>query len=493
MKLRDRNSNGAPADQQAVIDIGSNTVRLVIYGGPPRAPVELLNEKVAAKLGKGVAENGKLSDKAMNSALAALGRYAALLRARGITRVHTVATAATRDASNGQAFLERVAALGLAPKLITGEEEALTSAAGVAGAFPAASGVVADLGGGSLELVHIAGTRYEHGSSLPLGTLRLPAMRSDGAAKFKRKVEKLIEGTESRCGPGETLYLVGGSLRAMARYHQHMIGSPIDDPHGLAMEPQALLTLCRKLQRNTVMPGVPGVSPSRLAALPDTAALLAALIATTKPEHVVFSGWGLREGLIFNDLPSAQRRADPFAAGVRTFAEPMGASPAVAAMIAGWTAGVVGSSDYDQENLRLSATILAIASQQIEPNLRSVTVVDWALHKRWIGICGAGRAMLAACLLANVNREIPVDIELLAKPEEIHQAVAWGLSIRLCRRLTGLAPQLFSSAELLATKGQLVLSLAPAITPLATEVVEKDLKLLADHLSLKPVIKRQSL
>lgn len=493
MKLRDRNSNGAPADQQAVIDIGSNTVRLVIYGGPPRAPVELLNEKVAAKLGKGVAENGKLSDKAMASALAALGRYAALLRARGINRVHTVATAATRDASNGQAFLERVAALGLAPKLITGEEEALTSAAGVAGAFPAARGVVADLGGGSLELVHIAGTRYEHGSSLPLGTLRLPAMRSDGPAKFKRKVEKLIEGTESRCGPGETLYLVGGSLRALARYHQHMIGSPIDDPHGLAMEPQALLTLCRKLQRNTVMPGVPGVSPSRLAALPDTAALLAALIATTKPEHVVFSGWGLREGLIFNDLPAAQRRADPFAAGVRAFAEPMGASPAVAAMIAGWTAGVFGSSDYDQENLRLSATILAIASQQIEPNLRSVTVVDWALHKRWIGICGAGRAMLAACLLANVNREIPIDIELLAKPEEIRQAVAWGLSIRLCRRLTGLAPQLFSSAELSATKGQLVLSLAPAITPLVTEVVEKDLKLLADHLSLKPVIKRQSL
>ncbi len=490
MKLRDRNSNGAPADQQAVIDIGSNTVRLVIYGGPPRAPVELLNEKVAAKLGKGVAENGKLSDKAMNSALAALGRYAALLRARGITRVHTVATAATRDASNGEAFLGRVAALGLVPKLITGEEEALTSAAGVAGAFPAARGVVADLGGGSLELVHIAGTRYEHGSSLPLGTLRLPAMRSDGAAKFKRKVEKLIEGTKSRCGPGETLYLVGGSLRAMARYHQHMIGSPIDDPHGLAMEPQALLTLCRKLQRNTVMPGVPGVSPSRLAALPDTAALLAALIATTKPEHVVFSGWGLREGLIFNDLPAAQRRADPFASGVRAFAEPLGASPVVAAMIAGWTAGVVGSSDYDQENLRLSATILAIASQQIEPNLRSVTVVDWALHKRWIGICGAGRAMLAACLLANVNREIPVDIELLAKPEEIRQAVAWGLSIRLCRRLTGLAPQLFSSCGLAAVDGKLILTLDDRTAPLATDVVDKDLKLLAEHLQMQPKIVR---
>lgn len=492
MRLRDT-INGQAVDQQAVIDIGSNTVRLVIYGGPPRAPVVLLNEKVSARLGKGVAENGKLSDKAMSAALAALGRYAALLRARGITKVHTVATAATRDAANGGEFLDRVAALGLTPRLLSGEEEALTSAAGVAGAFPSAKGVVADLGGGSLELVHIDGVVCEHGSSLPLGTLRLPALRSGGAAKFKRKVEKLIEETGSRCGPGEALYLIGGSLRALARYHQHSVGSPIDDPHGLAMEPEALLTLCAKLQRSAVLAGVPGVSPARLATLPDTAALLAALIAKTQPSEVIFSGWGLREGLIFTRLPAAQRGADPFAAGVRAFAEPLGASPSVAAMIAGWTAGVVGSDDYAQEGLRLSATILAMASQQVEPNLRSVTVVDWALHKRWIGIGGAERAMLAACLLANVNREIPVDIELLAQPPAIHKAVAWGLSIRLCRRLTGLAPQLFSSAELAVADGELVLGLGPAILPLATEVVEKDLKLLAEHLSLKPIITQRVL
>lgn len=490
MGLHEKTSNRAGLDEQAVIDIGSNTVRLVIYGGPARAPIELLNEKVAAKLGKGVAENGKLAEKAMATALAALGRYAALLRALGVKRVHVVATAAVRDAANGPDFLNRVSALGLSPRLISGEEEALTSAAGVAGAFPNAKGVVADLGGGSLELVHIAGTEYEHGSSLPLGTLRLPALRDSGAAKFKRKVEKLIEETGSRCAPGEALYLVGGSFRALARYHQHLIGSPIDDPHGLAMEPEALLSLCRKLQRSTAIAGAPGVSPARLASLPDSAALLAALITTIKPSEVIFSGWGLREGLIFNDLPAAQRRADPFAAGVRAFAEPLSASPVVAAMVAGWTANVIGSHEYTEENLRLSATILALASQQIEPNLRSVTVVDWALHKRWIGICGAGRAKLAACLLANANREIPVDIALLTEPEDIHQAVAWGLAIRLCRRLTGLAPQLFSCCGLANTQDRLILTLDERTLPLATDVVEKDLKLLAEHLQLQPEIVR---
>lgn len=489
--MGEANTGLSGADQQAVIDIGSNTVRLVIYGGPARAPVVLHNEKVSARLGKAVAESGKLSDKAMNAALVALGRYAALLSAQGIRRVHTVATAATRDATNGPEFLATVAGLGLKPRLLSGEEEALISAAGVAGAFPGAKGVVADLGGGSLELIHIAAGNCEHGSSLPLGTLRLPALRSEGAPKFKRQVEKLIADSGSRCEAGETLYLVGGSLRALARYHLHLSGSPIDDPHGLEIEPEALLSLCRKLQRTAALAGVPGVAPARLATLPDTAALLAALIAITRPTKVIFSGWGLREGLVINELPPSQRRADPFAAGVRAFAGPLGASPSVAAMIAGWTAGVVGSHDYEQENLRLSATILAIASQQIEPNLRSVTVVDWALHKRWIGICGSGRAMLAACLLANANREIPVDIALLATPEEIHQAVSWGLAIRLCRRLTGLAPQLFSSCDLARTTEDLVLTLAEPVVPLATEVVEKDLRLLADHLALKPRIERR--
>jgi len=198
-----RKTTGQAGDQQAVIDIGSNTVRLVIYGGPARAPVVLFNEKVAARLGKGVAENGKLADKAMNTALSALGRYSALLRAQGVSKVHTIATAATRDAANGPQFLEAIAALGLSPRLLSGEEESLTSAAGVAGAFPEARGVVADLGGGSLELVHVAGLEHEHGSSLPLGTLRLPALREVGPAKFKRNVEKLIGDTGSRCAPGE--------------------------------------------------------------------------------------------------------------------------------------------------------------------------------------------------------------------------------------------------------------------------------------------------
>ena len=120
------------SEPRAVIDIGSNTIRLVIYGGPPRAPAVLYNEKITARLGRGVAENGRLGARAAGVGLASLARFATLTRLKGITEVDTVATAAVRDASDGQAFLEKVRGLGLNPRLLSGEEEAITSAMGVA-------------------------------------------------------------------------------------------------------------------------------------------------------------------------------------------------------------------------------------------------------------------------------------------------------------------------------------------------------------------------
>ena len=140
------------ADARAIIDIGSNTVRLVIYGSPTRAPEILHNEKVTARLGKGVAETGMLSEKSSALALAALERYRVLLALKGVERVDVVATAAVRDAANGAAFMDQVRAMGFEPRLLTGEQEALTSAHGLRGAFPGAVGIVGDLGGGSLEI-----------------------------------------------------------------------------------------------------------------------------------------------------------------------------------------------------------------------------------------------------------------------------------------------------------------------------------------------------
>lgn len=472
---------------RAIIDIGSNTVRLVVYGGPPRAPAILLNEKVTAKLGKGVAENGRLAGKASANALAALARYRTLLDLGGVRRVDVVATAAVRDASNGAEFLDQVRALGLSPRLLSGTEEAETSALGVIGAFPGVSGIVADLGGGSLELVDIAGDTSSHGVSLPLGTLRLAALRDQGDRVFARKIGAALKKAEWGPEPDATLYLVGGSLRAFARAAMVHMAWPMEDTHGFTLPAADALKFARSLARKGArLTPVPGLSAARAASLPDAAALLAALIVKLRPGRLVFSSWGLREGVLFSGLDAPVRAQDPLLAGASLFAAQMGIAPATAAMVAGWTAGAnVVDTTGRNENLRLAATMLCLAAGRVEPNLRADLARDWGLRKRWIGIDGEGRAMLAAALHANAGQSVlPAALSRLASAESLHEARAWGYATRLCRRFSACSAQALSRSRLRNDDGQLLLSADPDVAALIHDGVRRDLKLIAGHLGL---------
>ena len=477
---------------RAIIDIGSNTVRLVIYGGPARAPDVLHNEKITARLGKGVAENGKLGARATAAALASLARYRTLLDLKGITHVDVVATAAARDAENGPAFLAQIKALGLVPRLLTGEEEAVTSAHGVLGAFPAAAGVVGDLGGGSLELVDVGPAGCRHGISMPLGTLRLPGLRAGGERAFGQTIAKALKSAAWRAAPGSTLYLVGGSLRAFARHAMGVTAWPIDDPHGFEIDAAPALVIARSLARKTLAgpAPIPGISSARLAALPNTAALLAVLIRSLQPGRLVFSSWGLREGLLWDSMTPSVRAQDPLVAGAEAFTAEYGIAPGTAAMVAGWTAAASQpETGPENERLRLAATMLCLATAMVEPNLRGDLARDWALRKRWIGASPAERAMLAAAMIANTGRsDLPAELGLLATPEQLREAQVWGLAARLCRRFSGNTPQGVSGSALRIAGGNLVLEVQPQIAVLVNEGVERDLKVLAAHLGLKPEV-----
>lgn len=474
--------------ERAVIDIGSNTVRLVIFGGPPRAPTILLNEKVTARLGKGVAENGRLSDKSMQAALAALARYATILRLRRVEHVDAVATAASRDAENGPEFLAAVRALGLDVRLLSGEEEAITSATGVTAAFPGACGIVADLGGGSLELVDIEGSNCTHGTSLPLGTLRLPQLRSEGSVRFTRRVHKMLEAADWTGSTGLPLYLVGGSHRALAHYAMHALDWPFDDPHGFSMSADEARNLCQVIDRGKLSTSIPMVSASRLAMLPDAAALLAALITDLQPERIVFSSWGLREGLLYKQLSPAQQALDPLLAGVTTFAEQLGCPRGFADTITQWTSHASILHGEGDDRLRLAATMLTLAANRMEPNLRAEESVEWALRKRWIGIDGEGRAMIAAAACTNAGHEaVFPQLERIASSRQLLAGRIWGLAIRLARRFSGGTTDALTQSALTVENGELVLSLRESVATLYTSAAEKDLKALAQVLGMKPV------
>ncbi|WJS98388.1 Ppx/GppA phosphatase family protein [Novosphingobium humi] len=481
-------------DQRAIIDIGSNTVRLVIYGGPVRAPVVLFNEKVTARLGKGVAESGMLSAKGMATALGALARFAMILKLRGVDDVQTVATAAARDAANGGEFLEQVAALGLSPRLLSGEEEAVASARGVLSAFPGACGIVADLGGGSLELIDIEGDakgggRCTHGVTLPLGTLRLAALRADGNEKFARRIHRMLKGQDWDAHSGQVLYLVGGSLRAFARFAMEQVNWPIDDPHAYELSPEEVLSAVRALQsktaRGNALSPINGVSASRLASLADAGALLGQLVKELHPSRVVFSGWGLREGLLAGTMGAKTAGQDPLLAGVIAFVEMQQPGLSSAAdLVARWSGRLAYAGP---DNLRRAAVMLALASLRSEPNLRAEQAAQWALRKRWLGVDEAGRAMIAMAVLANSGQaEIPTDLPRLAPLQDLREAVIWGMATRLARRFCAGAGEVLEASSLTISGRKLVLATTHAMAPLYTDACAKDLRVLAEMMGLTP-------
>lgn len=493
----DRNGTlGGAGAERAIIDIGSNTVRLVVYGGTMRAPMVLLNEKVTAKLGREIASTGRLADEAMALALRGLRRFALLLADMGIKDIETVATAAVRDAANGPEFVAELRAIGLKPRVISGEEEALLSAHGVIGAFPDARGIVADLGGGSLELVRVAGGACEGASSLPLGTLRLPEHRGKAGrgngAEMKKSLDKAIRkgGWDlSAIPPAENgaLYLVGGTWRAMAVYAMAARGWPLSDPHGFELDAAGAqeLALSLSASETDALKTRERISTMRAEKLPDAAVLLSALLARLAPERVVFSSWGLREGLLYDRLLEHTRTQDPLLAGVAVFASQRGTQPTLATRMAAWTLDAAPAREHGSERLRLAATMLALASMQIEPNIRLPQAINWALHKRWIGVDGKGRAMLAAAVAANGNQlSFPAEVCALASEEALEEAVRWGLALRLVRRLGAQSARSLEVSRLRVEESTLVLELAASHAALFGAPTEKDMKLLAGRLGL---------
>lgn len=473
---------------RAVIDIGSNTVRLVIYEGTARAPEVVWNENVAARLGRDLSKTGRIPTEAEAEALAALARYAQIVADRGIVDVQTVATAATRDAENGPEFLARVAELGLAPRQLTGVEEANASAFGAIGAFPSAAGVVADLGGGSLELVSIAEGTCHHAASLPFGTLRLPALRA-AKGKFAKRVHEALERIGWASAHSGPLFMIGGTWRAFAHYAMREADYPLTDPHGFRLSSHEADQLAKVLAETKPanLQNIPGITPMRAAYLPDAAALLRPLLAELEPTELIFSSWGIREGMLFSQLSSLVRAQDPLLAGVQAFAEPRDASITDAASVAGWTADIARGTGKRNERLRLASALLAAALQRVEPNLRINHAAEWALDKRWIDCSPRDRAMVCAALYGSLGRTgLDARLRVLASDDELREAVTWGLGFRLARRLGAGALAVLGSSRLRLKKNSLLLHIDKSHAALATPQVAKELEILAEWLGRKP-------
>jgi exopolyphosphatase/guanosine-5'-triphosphate,3'-diphosphate pyrophosphatase len=468
-----------------IIDIGSNSVRFVAYGGAERVPSTLFNEKIMAALGRGVARNGRMEEKAIAKTLEALARFRQLAREMKLKRLHTVATAAVRDAENGPAFLNRVKDIGLEPRLISGAEEARLSGLGAISAIPDANGIVADLGGGSLELIGASRGKVGEGISLPLGVLRV-GLEPDRAVIAKAIKQGIKQGPLKDAARGHGLYLVGGSFRALALLDMKTQAHPLPIIHHHRVEAGRLADLRAILQTLDVeeLKRLTGISSARLPTLPAAVTILESMVDSLGPRRIIVSSFGLREGLLYRDLDEETKAEDPLLAAALEVGDRLGRFGDHGTALDEWMDPLFPDETEKMRRLRLTTCLLGDIAWNAHPDFRAERAVDMALHGNWVGIDSHGRAMLgrALCSAFGGDGGFSPEIAALLKPPEVDRAIAWGRGLRLAQRLSGGTEALLNKTSIALDAGEVILSVPGKYRMLYSEAVERRLVQLARSL-----------
>ena len=449
----------AEGRQAAVIDVGSNSVRLVIYRLEGRAIWTVYNEKALAGLGRDMAQTGRLSPQGVDVALTALRRFRAILQDWSQTDVLAVATAAVRDASDGPQFAERVRReLDLPLRILSGEEEAYYAAAGVLAGEPGARGVVGDLGGSSLELVRIEDDGPATGVTLPLGPLALGAPAPLDAAEIRRTVERTLAPVAGRFGAGE-FHAVGGSWRNLGLLHMIMADYPLRVAHQYAMSRTEALDLARFVSRQSrsSLERIEGLSKKRYEALPYAAIVLESLVEQLGLERVVISAFGLREGLLLESMSDDVRRRDPLLEGCDAMAAMRGLSAGgLVQALEAWVAPVFSHLPpvFGDGEARLVAAACRLADLggRLHPDHRAELAFAQVLRAPIAGMDHAERCFLALAAFSRHSAsgafpEADTILRVLSA-ERRARARALGAALRLGCDLSGRNGQLLARSKL---------------------------------------------
>jgi exopolyphosphatase/guanosine-5'-triphosphate,3'-diphosphate pyrophosphatase len=481
----------------AVIDIGSNSLRLVVYDGIGRAPLALFNEKVLCGLGRNLGKSGRLNTDAIAPALANLQRFVALAKAIGVARLDIIATAAVRDASDGAEFVAEVTRRCGAPvRILDGAAEGRLSALGVVSGIPTADGVMGDLGGGSVELVPLDLGGVGDGATLPLGPLRL-AEFSDDERKLRDVVDKHIASVPwLRRYRGRGLYLVGGAWRALARIHMeqrsyplHIIQSYKVPRHDAEQFFQFLGRMSRKSLEKMA-----AISKKRIEAVPLAAFVLSRLVNVIEPNRLIFSAFGLREGLTFDLLPEAERREDPLLAGCRGIAEASPRFGITGDELFEWMSPLYPAEEPRRRVLRLAIALISDTAWSEHPDYRADESFQRGLRMPLAGIEHGERVFVATALHARYGGPADSDIKAETRRligEDDHAAArAIGLVLRLGFTLSAGAPKVLPHTRLTLRDQEIVLTV-PDDEPLwAGETVQRRLDAVGRAFSRKTTIRQ---
>jgi exopolyphosphatase / guanosine-5'-triphosphate,3'-diphosphate pyrophosphatase len=479
------------AGRAGIVDIGSNSVRLVIYDGPQRAPSPDFNEKALCAIGRGIASTGRLDEEGVETAIQALARFRLIAEARGVKRVEAVATAAVREARNGPEFLARARhALGVDVRMLTGELEAHLAAEGVAGGIPDADGLVGDLGGGSLEITPIQNLKIAPGLSFPFGPLRLMDASGGRIDKARQIVDQGLEAMRGQDNfRGKALYAVGGVWRSIAKIHMDSSRYPVKVLHAYSIERDDAIKHLEHLASRSkkAMDEILREGKKRAETIPFGAVVMERVLKAFRLDRVVISAYGVREGLLFQRLPEEVKRQDPLLAALRDMAAREARDPHFEDVLTHWTQNLFPQEDATSARLRRAACILWDVAWRGHPDHRAEDMFRQVLHGNFTAIDHHGRAFLAMAAFyryADQEETTPEygKISAFLGETACGRARALGAALRLAYAIAGASPDIIKSTSLRVTPAQVILTLPKALDALWCDAVDRKFSDLATAL-----------
>lgn len=435
----------------SVIDIGSNSIRLVVYEGLARSPTMLFNEKMLAGLGRGIVSTGKLDPEAVTRSMEEFRRFRSLSDLAGADQIYVLATAAAREAGNGPDFIRRAEdVLGTEVRVLSGRQEAYYSALGVISGFHPANGIAGDLGGGSLELIDVNTEVIGDGITLPLGGLRLQDMAKNSLTQAAKIARLEIERAKFlKAGQGRVFYAVGGTWRNLARLHMETTNYPLGVMHHYEIGAESAAAFLKQVAKGDIdkFKGIEGVSKARRALLPYGAVVQQEILAAMKPAKIIVSAVGVREGFLYSLLKGADQKADPLLSACEELARLRSRSFTHAKELAEWTGKAFSTfgvdETEDEARYRQAACLLADIGWRAHPEYRGTQSLNIIAHASFIGVDHPGRVYLALTSLfrhEGLFKESAPEIRSLVTPRLLERARILAATMRVVYILSAAMP-----------------------------------------------------
>lgn len=472
--------NTSPLDGRiAIIDIGSNSIRLVVYDQQKRSPVPIYNEKVMCALGKGLASSGVLNPEGVDMAKQTLRRFLAMARNMEIASLHVMATAAIRDAKDGKAFARFIEDnYDVDIDVISGNKEAKLGAYGVCSSIHSPHGITGDMGGGSLELVWINNGSIGEHASLPLGSLRMVDETKGDNAKLRRLIDKRFNELHWLSDdPVENFYAIGGSFRALAKMHLTANNYPLRILHEYTVDAASFLLFVREIASmpQDRLEKFPGVAAKRIPALPGASMVLESIINIAEPKYVVFSASGIREGYLYEKLSPHIRKQDGFLASCIEFSTKGGRSKNYANEMFQWLLPLLGSETEREKRLRFAFCLLSDIALHIHPEYRAEWAFNRILFSALTGISHRERVTLALALYHRYQFKLKENWPSLTllQPNDMAWAKLMGTAANLAYHLTGGIEGNLPHTSLVVKGDRVQLKLDSSVKNIMGDAIEK--------------------